>query len=72
MKVVVGEHYTGNMPSHGEAVGVDRIILVGFALKIVQRILTFFSTKNNSVFVTLADICLTNLCLTDIVKLTML
>ena len=31
-----------------------------------------FSTKNNSVFVTLADICLTNLCLNDIVKLTML
>ena len=30
------------------------------------------STKNNSVFVTLADICLTNLCLNDIVKLTML
>ena len=29
-------------------------------------------TKNNSVFVTLADICLTNLCLNDIVKLTML
>ena len=28
-----------------------------------------FSTKNNSVFVTLADICLTNLCLNDIVKL---
>ena len=27
-----------------------------------------FSTKNNSVFVTLADICLTNLCLNDIVK----
>ena len=31
-----------------------------------------FSTKNNSVFVTLADICLTNLCVNDIVKLTML
>ena len=31
-----------------------------------------FSTKNNSVFVTLADICLTNLCLNDIVKLRML
>ena len=31
-----------------------------------------FSTKNNSVFVTLADICLTNLCLNGIVKLTML
>ena len=31
-----------------------------------------FSTKNNSVFVTLSDICLTNLCLNDIVKLTML
>ena len=31
-----------------------------------------FSTKNNSVFVTIADICLTNLCLNDIVKLTML
>ena len=31
-----------------------------------------FSTKNNSVFITLADICLTNLCLNDIVKLTML
>ena len=31
-----------------------------------------FSTKNISVFVTLADICLTNLCLNDIVKLTML
>ena len=31
-----------------------------------------FSTNNNSVFVTLADICLTNLCLNDIVKLTML
>ena len=31
-----------------------------------------FLTKNNSVFVTLADICLTNLCLNDIVKLTML
>ena len=31
-----------------------------------------FSTKSNSVFVTLADICLTNLCLNDIVKLTML
>ena len=31
-----------------------------------------FSTKNNSVFVTLADICLTNLCLNDVVKLTML
>ena len=31
-----------------------------------------FSTKNNSVFVTFADICLTNLCLNDIVKLTML
>ena len=45
-----------------------------FLLKIceMQRILTFFSTKNNSVFVTLADICLTNLCLNDIVKLTML
>ena len=27
-----------------------------------------FSTKNNSVFVTLADICLTNLCLNDIVN----
>ena len=27
---------------------------------------------NNSVFVTLADICLTNVCLNDIVKLTML
>ena len=27
-----------------------------------------FSTKNNSVFVTFADICLTNLCLNDIVK----
>ena len=38
----------------------------------LQRILTFFSTKNNSVFVTFADICLTNLCLNDIVKLTML
>ena len=31
-----------------------------------------FSTKNNSVFVTFADVCLTNLCLNDIVKLTML
>ena len=31
-----------------------------------------FSTKNNSVFVTFADICLTNLSLNDIVKLTML
>ena len=31
-----------------------------------------FSTKNNGVFVTLADICLTNLCLNDIVKLTIL
>ena len=31
-----------------------------------------FSTKNNSVFVALANICLTNLCLNDIVKLTML
>ena len=31
-----------------------------------------FSTKNNSLFVTLADICLTNLCLNDIIKLTML
>ena len=31
-----------------------------------------FSTKNNSVFVTFADICLTNLCRNDIVKLTML
>ena len=31
-----------------------------------------FSTKNNSVFVTLADICFTNLCLNGIVKLTML
>ena len=31
-----------------------------------------FSTKNKSVFVTLADICLTNSCLNDIVKLTML
>ena len=31
-----------------------------------------FFNKNNSVFVTLADICLTNLCLNDIVKLTML
>ena len=31
-----------------------------------------FSTKNNSEFVTFADICLTNLCLNDIVKLTML
>ena len=31
-----------------------------------------FSTKHNSVFVTLADICLKNLCLNDIVKLTML
>ena len=31
-----------------------------------------FSTKNNSVFVTLAEICLTNLCLNDIVKLTTL
>ena len=30
------------------------------------------STKNNSVFVTLADICLTNLCLNNIVKLMML
>ena len=30
------------------------------------------STKNNSVFVTLADICLTNLCPNDIVKVTML
>ena len=28
-----------------------------------------FSTKNNSVFVTLADICGTNLCLNDIVAL---
>ena len=32
----------------------------------------FFNQKKNSVFVTLADICLTNLCLNDIVKLTML
>ena len=31
-----------------------------------------FFNKNNSVFVTLADICLTNLCLNDIVKLMML
>ena len=31
-----------------------------------------FSTKNNSVFVTFADICLTNLCLNDIVKLRIL
>ena len=31
-----------------------------------------FFNKNNSVFVSLADICLTNLCLNDIVKLTML
>ena len=31
-----------------------------------------FSTKNNSVFVNLADICLKNLCINDIVKLTML
>ena len=31
-----------------------------------------FSTKNNSVFVTLADICLANLCINDIVNLTML
>ena len=31
-----------------------------------------FSTKNNSVFVTFADICITNLCINDIVKLTML
>ena len=28
-----------------------------------------FFNKNNSVFVTFADICLTNLCLNDIVKL---
>ena len=39
----------------------------------LHRILTFFQKKkNNSVFVTFADICLTNLCLNDIVKLTML
>ena len=31
-----------------------------------------FSTKNNSVFVTLAEICFPNLCFNDIVKLTML
>ena len=35
MKVVVGEHHTGNLPSHGEDIGVDRIILVGFALNIL-------------------------------------
>ena len=37
----------------------------------LQRILTFFQQKI-TVFVTLADICLTNLCLNDIVKLTTL
>ena len=31
-----------------------------------------FFNKNNSVFVTFTDICLTNLCLNDIVRLTML
>ena len=30
MKVVVGEHHTGDLPSYGEAVGVEKIILVGF------------------------------------------
>ena len=43
-----------------------------FLLKKCAKDSHIFSTKNNSVFVTLADICLTNLCLNDIVKLTML
>ena len=30
------------------------------------------STKNNSIFVNLADICYTSLCLNDIVKVTVL
>ena len=43
-----------------------------FLLKKCENLCTakdshIFSTKNNSVFVTLADICLTNLCLNDIV-----
>ena len=43
-----------------------------FLLKNVRILCTakdshIFSTKNNSVFVTFADICLTNLCLNDIV-----
>ena len=49
--------------------------LVNVSLKFQTLILQmhcYFLTKNNSVFVTLADICLTNLCLNDIVKLTML
>ena len=43
-----------------------------FLLKKCEKDSHIFSTKNNSVFVTLADICSTNLCLKDIVKLTML
>ena len=43
-----------------------------FLFKKCENPLHIFSTKNNSVFVTLADICITNLCLNDIVKLTML
>ena len=43
-----------------------------FQQKITAKDSHIFSTKNYSVFVTLADICLTNLCLNDIVKLTML
>ena len=40
--------------------------------KLENPLLSNFFNKNNSVFVTLADICLTNSCLNDIVKLTML
>ena len=46
--------------------------LLFFVEKCTAKDSHIFSTKNNSVFVTLADICLTNLCLNDIVKLTML
>ena len=50
-------------------VKISNINITNTLLFFVEKI---FSTKNNSVFVTLADICLTNLCLNDIVKLTML
>ena len=38
----------------------------------ITNTLLFLLKKCDSVFVSLADICLTNLCLNDIVKLTML
>ena len=42
MKVVVGEHHTGDLPSYGEAVGVEKIILVGFYM--------YFEIRNRYIF----------------------